>query len=160
MILNPLSFFSRSTFYVRFDASSLSVLDTRSLAEFRDEPLVATRRGEDGVLRVTAVGSLARQAARDRDVSVANPFSHERIVIREFQLAEALLRYAIARTTGKVRMVRTNMVIHPLRQLSSGLSDIERRALQEFAISAGARRVVVHVGPHLSPDEAERLAKA
>jgi actin-like ATPase involved in cell morphogenesis len=156
--LNPLSFFSPSTFYVRFDASSLSVLDTQTLDEFRDEPLVATRQGEDGIGRVVAIGYRAK-LVRDRDVVVVNPFAHERLVIHEFEQAEALLRYAIARTTGKVRMVRPNMVIHPLRQLSSGLSDVERRALQEFAVTAGARAVVVHVGPHLSPEEAQRLVK-
>jgi len=121
---------------------------------------VATRRGDDGILSVTAVGSVARQAARDPDVSIANPFAHERLVIHEFELAEALLRYAMAAAIGKARMVRPYVVVHPLRQLSSELSDIERGALLEFAYAAGARRALVHVGAQLSPEEANRRVRA
>jgi rod shape-determining protein MreB len=43
--------------------------------------------------------------------------------------------------------------MHPLEMTEGGLSEIEKRILNELAIGAGAMKVVVWVGPELSDTE-------
>jgi len=155
--MNPLSWFSRSTFYVRFDASTCSVVHTRTHAELRQKPLVATRPGKGGLAVVVALGDDV-QGLDDTTVTVVNPFGHERLVVHAFEHAQVLLRWAVARAAGTAVITRPVLVLHPLRALASGLTDVERRALLECAHAAGARHAVVHTGAELSLVEVDRLA--
>jgi len=58
-------------------------------------------------------------------------------VIADFEITEAMLRYFIARVHDRKRMVRPRIVI----AVPSGITSVEKRAVRESAISAGAREV-------------------
>ena len=86
------------------------------------------------------------------------PFTTARLLIGQFLIAENLLKRALKQllNTGLLS-VSPYVVIHPLEMLEGGLSEVEERVLREVAISAGASKVVVWVGPQLS--DAEVVAK-
>jgi rod shape-determining protein MreB len=142
--------------YVRFDASSIVALNTRTLVEFRDKPLIAIRSAGMKSAVVVAVGAQS-EMVREPNITVSNPFNHPRLVVYNFEHAEALFRYAIARIAGARVFLRPVIVVHPLRALEPALTDIEHRALTECALSAGGRAAVIHNGAQLSPEEAARL---
>jgi rod shape-determining protein MreB len=58
-------------------------------------------------------------------------------VIADFEITEAMLRYFIARVHDRKRMVRPRIVI----AVPSGITEVEKRAVRESAMSAGAREV-------------------
>jgi rod shape-determining protein MreB len=58
-------------------------------------------------------------------------------VIADFEITEAMLRYFIARVHDRKRLVRPRIVI----AVPSGITSVEKRAVRESAMSAGAREV-------------------
>jgi rod shape-determining protein MreB len=89
---------------------------------------------------------------------VQNPFNHPRLIIHQFEVAQALMRHGIERVSNRLRLVNPAIVVHPLRAIvATGLTDVEERALRECALSAGGRFVIVHVGAELRPEEAIAL---
>jgi rod shape-determining protein MreB len=58
-------------------------------------------------------------------------------VIADFEITEAMLRYFIERAHDRKRMVRPRIVI----AVPSGITEVEKRAVRESAMSAGAREV-------------------
>jgi rod shape-determining protein MreB len=58
-------------------------------------------------------------------------------VIADFEITEAMLRYFIAKVHDRKRMVRPRIVI----AVPSGITEVEKRAVRESAMSAGAREV-------------------
>jgi rod shape-determining protein MreB len=58
-------------------------------------------------------------------------------VIADFEITEAMLRYFITRVHDRKRMVRPRIVI----AVPSGITEVEKRAVRESAMSAGAREV-------------------
>ena len=142
--------------YVRFDADEIVVADARSGRELRDAPFVAVRSTPKGLL-VHAIGAPARRV-REPDVEVFNPFDHPRLVLHQFEIAEALLRYAFQMLAEHWVLVRPFVVVHPQRELAPGLSDLEERALRELALAAGGREAAIHVGHRLDLEEVVRIA--
>jgi rod shape-determining protein MreB and related proteins len=58
-------------------------------------------------------------------------------VIADFEITEAMLRYFINRVHNRSTMVRPRIVI----AVPSGITEVEKRAVRESAMSAGAREV-------------------
>ncbi|HHZ03130.1 MAG TPA: rod shape-determining protein [Tissierellia bacterium] len=58
-------------------------------------------------------------------------------VIADFQLTRAMVQYFIAKTLNKKRFIKSNIVI----SVPVGVTSIERRAVEEVAYDAGARKV-------------------
>jgi rod shape-determining protein MreB len=58
-------------------------------------------------------------------------------VIADFEITEAMLRYFIARVHNRSTLVRPRIVI----AVPSGITEVEKRAVRESAMSAGAREV-------------------
>jgi len=58
-------------------------------------------------------------------------------VIADFEITEAMLRYFIARVHDRKRLMRPRIVI----AVPSGITEVEKRAVRESAMSAGAREV-------------------
>jgi rod shape-determining protein MreB len=58
-------------------------------------------------------------------------------VIADFEITEAMLRYFITRVHDRKRMVRPRIVI----AVPSGITEVEKRAVRESAMSAGAGEV-------------------
>ena len=90
----------------------------------------------------------------DIEVLPAAPFTTTRLLVGEFAVAQAALKEGIVKMYGR-RWFRPApfVLMHPLEMTEGGLSEIEKRILQELAIGAGARKVDVWVGPELSDAE-------
>ena len=99
--------------------------------------VVAVARGARGVDRVYAVGHEAKQmlGRTPGNIVVIRPMKDG--VIADFEITEAMLRYFIARVHERKRLVRPRIVI----AVPSGITEVEKRAVREAAMSAGAREV-------------------
>ena len=60
-------------------------------------------------------------------------------VIADFEVTEAMLRYFIGKVTRHIRLMPPRVVV----AVPSGITEVERRAVKESAIHAGAREVVL-----------------
>ncbi|HZR35994.1 MAG TPA: hypothetical protein VFA75_11500 [Nevskia sp.] len=148
----------RRTFYIRFSGERLRV-DAMGLSPgFDDLAVVAIGKDERGVARVTAIGQAAECLQASGTVLV-RPFANPRTVLDDYTVASKLLCHAVRQCllphgwTAMRPMVR--VLLHPLREFSGGLTQVEMRALLELAQSAGARLAAVHEGRELQPQEVE-----
>lgn len=98
--------------------------------------------------------------AEETPVTVLSPaaFTTARLLVGEFAIAERVLRQAL-RNLEKRPWLRSSPVVllHPMEQVQGGLCEVEERIFRELAIGAGARKVVLWIGPELS--DAEALAR-
>jgi hypothetical protein len=79
------------------------------------------------------------------------------MLIGEFSAADHALKLALKQAeNGRLLRMPSQIVIHPLEMTEGGLSQIEDRVFREVAISAGASKVEVWVGPELSDDEVKK----
>ena len=87
--------------------------------------------------RVLAVGHEAKEmlGRTPGGIRVIRPIKDG--VIADFEITEAMLRYFITRVHDRKRMVRPRIVI----AVPSGITEVEKRAVRESAMSAGAREV-------------------
>jgi actin-like ATPase involved in cell morphogenesis len=94
------------------------------------------------------------EGKKEREISATRPFTTARLLVGQFQEAQALLRKVI-RELGNGGLFRASpvVVIHPLDMVEGGLPEVKERVYKELAASAGARRVFVHVGTPLSDSE-------
>ena len=102
-----------------------------------DEPSVVAVERMGGAQRVVAIGHEAKQMVgrTPENIEAIHPIQDG--VIVDFDLAEALLRRCIERALGTRPFVKPRIVVC----VPNRLQDVERRAIQESARSAGAREV-------------------
>ena len=135
-------------YYVRIQRDRLSVRDASGDRYFDDAPFVALSNDEPPIVR--SIGQSAKTAS-DR---VVNPFGHPRLVVTDFLIAEKLLQHAFSVVAGKRLLAAAPVAImHTVDDLEGGLTDIERRALHELAMGAGAREAYVWEGRELTNEE-------
>jgi rod shape-determining protein MreB len=99
--------------------------------------VVAVTRDGRGVDRVTAVGTAAKEMLGRTPGNIVAIRPMKDGVIADFEITEAMLRYFIERVHDRKRMIRPRIVI----AVPSGITSVEKRAVRESAISAGAREV-------------------
>lgn len=135
-----------STVYVSIRRREIVVCDVGSGNAVRWPAAIAV---DPTAKVITSVGSNATKQAISH---VHWPFDHPRIVIADFQLAEKLLQAAF-RELFPTSFLRPSpvVVIQSLDEWEAGLSQIERRALQELCYGAGAREVFLWQG--LAPSD-------
>ena len=136
-------------YYVQIQRNRLTVRNASGGYRFDDEPIVAIANSS-GRPKVLGVGSAARSIPGDH----VNPFSHARVLIADFTLAEELLIVAF-KTVAGTSVIRPHpiVVIHVKEPLAGGLTGIERRALHEMAQGAGARETFLWEGAELSDED-------
>jgi len=134
--------------YVQIWERRIKVTDITTQKVFDEKALVAVRN-ENGKKSIEAVGNSATLVSNE-NISVSEPFSHERLLLSSFSLAEILLRYIFKTLIKRRTFVGLKVVIHPMEKIEGGLGQIEIRAFRELAIGAGARDVKVHQGNELS----------
>ena len=144
-----LSGFWKSTLYVQIWKDRLKVFDPATNERFDEASLVAIESG-----KIVAAGNGAKRFNGNHSIDVVNPFDHPRMLIGDWIVAERLLQHAI-QSLLKSSFIRPspNVIMHPMDSLEGGLSDVERRAFRELAISAGARDVAIHIGSELTKKE-------
>jgi len=79
------------------------------------------------------------------------PFSGERLIVGDFDIAEKLLRQAFKHLQES--WLKPIAIMHPLELVGEKLSDVEEKVLQELALSAGARDVKLWIGEELNDQE-------
>lgn len=90
-----------------------------------------------GTSRVIAVGEEAKRMLGRTPGSIIAIRPMRNGVIADFEITEAMLRYFIKKVHNSRRLVRPRMVI----AIPSGITEVEKRAVKDSALHAGAREV-------------------
>ena len=99
--------------------------------------VVALADSGNGTRRVLAVGTEAKQMVGRTPGSIKAIRPIKDGVIADFDVTEAMLRYFIQKAHNRTRLVRPRIVIC----VPPCITSVEKRAVRESAISAGAREV-------------------
>ena len=99
--------------------------------------VVAVSRDGSGPDRVRAVGKAAKDMLGRTPAHIVAIRPLKDGVIADFDITEAMLRYFIRRVHDRRTMVRPRIVI----AVPSGITEVEKRAVRESAMLAGAREV-------------------
>jgi len=86
---------------------------------------------------VVAVGDEAKRMLGRTPLNITALRPMKDGVIADFEITEAMLRYFIQKVNNSVRFVPPRVVV----AVPSGITEVERRAVKESAIHAGAREV-------------------
>lgn len=96
--------------------------------------VVAVQAGSSNVL---AVGEEAKRMLGRTPGTIVAIRPMRNGVIADFEITEAMLRYFIKKVHNSRRLVRPRMVI----AIPSGITEVEKRAVRDSALHAGAREV-------------------
>ena len=110
----------------------------RGVGIVASEPsVVAICKDPNGPDRVLAVGKEAKEmlGRTPGNVTAIRPIADG--VISDFEVTEAMLRYFIALAHDRKRLLRPRIAI----AVPSGITEVEKRAVRESAMLAGAREV-------------------
>ena len=99
--------------------------------------VVALQADGRGVDRVRAIGKEAKGMLGRTPGSIRAVRPLKDGVIADFEIAEAMLRYFIQRAHNRSTLLRPRIVI----SVPSGITEVEKRAVRESALSASAREV-------------------
>ena len=99
--------------------------------------VVAVTRDSRGIDKVRAVGREAKEMLGRTPGNIVAIRPMKDGVIADFETTEAMLRYFITKVHDRKRLIRPRIVI----AVPSGITEVEKRAVRESAISAGAREV-------------------
>jgi rod shape-determining protein MreB and related proteins len=102
-----------------------------------NEPSVVAIRSRGGVREVLAVGEKAKQMVGRTPESIETIRPMRDGVIADFVATEEMLRQFIGRTKSIIEFIRPCILIC----VPAGATPVERRAVYETALSAGARKV-------------------
>ena len=103
-----------------------------------NEPsVVAVRKGDQEGNKILAVGKEAKTmlGRTPGDIVAIRPMKDG--VIADFDITETMLRYFIRRVHNRRSLVRPRIII----SVPLGVTQVEKRAVRESAVSAGAREV-------------------
>ena len=103
----------------------------------REPSVVAVKKDNRGNNQVLAVGSEAKRmlGSAPGNIRAIRPMKYG--VIADFEVTEAMLRYFITKVHNQRRLVRPRIMIC----VPTGITQVEKRAVKESALSAGAREV-------------------
>lgn len=104
-----------------------------------NEPSVVAIRSRNGVRDVIAVGDKAKQMLGRTPESIETIRPMRDGVIADFVATEEMLRQFIARAKSLIDFFRPRILIC----VPAGATPVERRAVYETALSAGARKVLL-----------------
>lgn len=98
------------------------------------EPTMVALTAEDE--RIVEIGQPAREMlgkVDDEDIQIIRPLQNG--VIADYEVTEAMLRHFFAKIAGRVRFFKPTVMI----SVPYGVTSVEKRAVLEAAVSAGAR---------------------
>jgi len=133
--------------YVQIWEKRIKVTNITTKDIFDEKALVAVK-SEKGKKSIEALGNNASLVTNTNTI-VSEPFSHKRLLLSDFTLAEILLQHIFSTLQKGKFGVRPRVVIHPMEKTDGGLGQIEIRAFRDLAIGAGARETKVYQGKEL-----------
>ncbi len=143
MILDGiLSWFSNDLAIDLGTANTLVYVKGRGIV-VSEPSVVAVSKDGRGPDRVCAVGRQAKEMLGRTPGNIIAIRPMKDGVIADFEIAEAMLRTFIARVQDRKRLVRPRIVI----AVPSGITEVEKRAVKESAMLAGAREVCLIAEP-------------
>src|SRR5438046_5510590 len=103
-----------------------------------NEPsVVAVQRAANGTKKVLAVGRAAKEMLGRTPGNIVAVRPMKDGVIADFEVTEAMLRYFITRAHNRRTLVRPRIIIC----VPSGITEVEKCAVRDSALAAGAREV-------------------
>ncbi len=99
--------------------------------------VVAVHKGGRGVDKVLAVGAQAKEMLGRTPGSIVAIRPIKDGVIADFEITEAMLRYFIRKAHNRKTLIRPRIIIC----VPPCITAVEKRAVKESALSAGAREV-------------------
>jgi rod shape-determining protein MreB len=105
--------------------------------------VVAVQRSTGTGKRVLAVGKEAKEMLGRTPGNILAIRPMKDGVIADFEVTEAMLRYFITRAHNRRTLVRPRIVI----SVPSGITEVEKRAVRDSALAAGAREVYLMEEP-------------
>jgi rod shape-determining protein MreB len=114
-------------------ANTLVYVKDRGIV-LREPSVVAVQAGTN---RVLAVGEEAKRMLGRTPGSIVAIRPLRAGVIADFEVTEAMLRYFIRKVHGRRQMVRPRVIV----AVPSGITEVEKRAVKDSALHAGAREV-------------------
>ncbi len=117
-------------------ATTLTYLKGRGIVS-HEPSVVAVQRTTLGGRKVVAVGHEAKQmlGRTPANITAIRPLKDG--VIADFEITEALLRYFIQRAHNRKTLVRPRVIVC----VPSGITEVEKRAVRDSTLAAGARDV-------------------
>ena len=151
----------RATYYLRIGADRIRLRDVGS-GHALDEAAAVAIETVGAQKRIVALGQAALALEGHGGIELYWPFAHPRVPVGDFTVGEKLLSGLVRRFVTGVPgawkpMVR--VLVHPVRVMEGGLTQIELRAMEELVANAGARRIVVHEGRELVDHEIDAAFK-
>jgi rod shape-determining protein MreB len=95
------------------------------------------QRAGNGVKKVLAVGKEAKEMLGRTPGNIVAVRPMKDGVIADFEVTEAMLRYFITRAHNRRTLVRPRIIVC----VPSGITEVEKRAVRDSALAAGAREV-------------------
>ena len=137
MVLNPvLGWFSNDLAIDLGTANTLVYAKGKGIVVSEPSVVAVTKDGR-GPDKVRAVGREAKEMLGRTPGNIVAIRPMRDGVIADFEIAEAMLRYFIRRVHNRSSLVRPRIVV----AVPSGITEVEKRAVRESAMSAGAREV-------------------
>lgn len=116
------------------DLGTVNVLIYENEQIVLQEPTLVALTVEDE--RIVEIGQPAREMlgrVDDEDIQVIRPLQNG--VIADYEVTEAMLRHFFGKIAGRVRLFKPTVMI----SVPYGVTSVEKRAVHEAAIQAGAR---------------------
>ncbi|GAB4146035.1 MAG: rod shape-determining protein [Candidatus Promineifilaceae bacterium] len=129
--------------YIAIDLGTVNVLiHSQGRGVVLQEPSVVAIREDDRKTTIVEVGRAAREmyGRTPEEIEVMRPLRDG--VIADYFVTEAMLRYFIDKVSGRFHLRRPIVMI----SVPYGVTSVERRAVREAGLAAGAREV------HLIPE--------
>ena len=107
-----------------------------------DEPAVIAVDIKEN--RIIAVGKAAKAmlGRAPRNIHTYHPLQYG--VIADYDATEYILRHYIQKAVGTYSLCKPRVIV----SVPSGVTNVERRAVMEAVLQAGARKIVVRRGGH------------
>lgn len=146
--------------YVKISPELLTIRNVKTGAQMSEVPELAISTGS-AKREVLGFGANARAAAAtavdgNQSSEIINPFAHPRSLVSDFTVGQVLLKTFVKHAHRATLFAPSpRIVMHPLGSPAGGFTQIERRALREMALGAGASEVVLWIGRELSDQEVQ-----
>ena len=125
--------------YIDLGTANTLVVDSKKGLIANEPSVIAYRDLGRGRKSIIAVGNEAKAVIGKTPGNLVASYPLKDGVIADIDTTEAMLRYFLTRAGSKFQMVRPSVVI----SLPYGVSDVEKKAVKQAALSAGAREVVL-----------------
>ena len=137
MILDQLIGFFSSDMGIDLGTANTLVLVKAKGIIINEPSVVAVQREKYGKQKILAVGHEAKEMVGKTpgDIEAIRPMRDG--VIADFDMTEKMIRYFIEKTHRRKSFLRPRIII----SVPYGLTQVERKAVRESALSAGAREV-------------------